>query len=306
MNLIKFKDIFLETSETVSEEEAQWFNSHLKGKYAYALNWQWIVPFDGMTVSEFVEASKANTPGEVENYPISVFQDYVDVEFTDKANSIDKYVYLNQFSSDSDITLEDLKKFRTWLAESILSIKDPDRFVQGESTMLEYYKNHMYDSTIESLSIFAQVTTTGGVVASQSCGCLGKANTGLLGISTTVCDPVGIYRKGIYDLMVNLWSHNEYWTDLESDDFLVEFKKYVDGIIQYNLPLFTTDWTTVFADCTCVNSNDSLQAAGLAAMRALSQALQYLIDGDTTGHKNFIDSAFRVFASQYYERMEWV
>ena len=106
--------------------------------------------------------------------------------------------------------------------------------------------------------------------------------------------------------MVSLWSTHNYWIDLESDDFLIEFKRYIDAIISYNLPLFVTDWTTVFADCTCANSSDALQAAGIAAMRNLSQALQYMIDGEVTGHKNFIDNALRVIASQYYERMQWI
>ena len=203
-------------------------------------------------------------------------------------------------------TLEEVKNFRTWLAKTILAIKDDGDMVNGEKIMLKYYAGGMYDQTVNALSIFSTISPQYSVVATQSCGCLNSGSLSALGTTGAVCDPLSIYRRGIYDLMVSLWSTHNYWIDLESDDFLIEFKRYIDAIISYNLPLFVTDWTTVFADCTCANSSDALQAAGIAAMRNLSQALQYMIDGEVTGHKNFIDNALRVIASQYYERMQWI
>lgn len=306
MNIVKFKDIYLKDLPQYTQEEMDWFNQNLKGKYAYALNWSWVIPFTEMTIPEFVENSRMNTPEPFVNYPYIKFEDFVDVEFTDKANSIAKYEALNKFSGNTELTLEDVKKFRTWLASTILAIKDEESMVRGEKQMLEYYANGMYDTTIDNLSIFSVVEPQYSTIMSSTCGCAKTVSSGsLLSVGTT-CDPLAMYRKGIYDLMVNLWSSHTYWIDLESDDFLSEFKRYIDAIISYNMPLYIVDWTNVFADCTCLNGDDALQLAGINAMKNLSQALQYMIDGETKGHKNFIDSALRVFASQYYERMYWL
>lgn len=312
MNLIKHKDTYLKPELWTgglcpyTQEEMDWYNENLKGKYAYALNWEWVVPFDQLTLSEFVNYSQSNSPGAVEHCDIDKYSAFVDQESTDRANSINKYLALNKFSSDTDITLDEIKNFRTWLATTINAIKDEGDMVNGEKIMLEYYAGGMYDQTVNALSIFSSVAPQYSVVATQSCGCVGGGLGNLSGTTGAVCDPLATYRKGIYDLMVSLWSTHNYWIELESEDFLIEFKKYIDCIVSYNLPLFISDWTTVFADCTCANSSDALQTAGVTSMRNLSQALQYMIDGEVTGHKNFIDNALRVFASQYYERMQWI
>lgn len=312
MNIVKHKDIYLKPEMWTggvcpyTQEDMDWYNENLKGKYAYALNWKWVVPFGQMTLSEFVSYSALDTPGNKEYCDISKYESFIDQEATDRTNSISKYVALNKFSSDTDITLDEIKNFRTWLASTIKAIKDEADMVNGEKIMLEYYAGGMYDQTVNSLSIFSSVSPQMSVVTAQSCGCASGSANQLLGTTGAVCDPLSIYRKGIYDLMVSLWSKHDYWIDLESEDFLIEFKRYIDGVVSYNLPLFITDWTTVFADCTCANSSDALQNAGILAMRNLSQALQYMIDGEITSHKNFIDNALRVFASQYYERMQWI
>jgi hypothetical protein len=306
MNIVKFKDIYLKDLSQFTQEEMDWFNTNLKGKYAYALNWNWVVPFSEMTVSQFVEQSRLNTPLPYTNFPYEKFEEFVDTEFTDKANSIDKYIALNKFSGNTELTLEDVKKFRTWLASTILAIKDEESMERGEKQMLEYYAGGMYDTVVDSLTIFSVVEPQYSTIMSSTCGCMKTANSGSLLTVGTTCDPLAMYRRGIYDLMVKLWSDHNYWIDLESDDFLMEFKRYIDAIISYNMPLYIVDWTNVFADCTCLNGDDALQKAGINAMKNLSQALQYMIDGETKGHKNFIDSALRVFASQYYERMYWL
>ena len=311
MNIVKYKDIYLKDIADLSQEDMDWFNQNLKGKYAYAVNWRWVFTLESLKMSDYISRSKANNPenpegeDDIDWYDISKFEDFQDEEFTIKANSVEKYLALNKFSSDSEITLEDAKKFRTWLASTLLEIKDRESMEKGEDTMLGYYAGGMYDSTIDNLSIFSNSEVQYGVLGTSTCGCTKTGSIGSLTVGS-VCDPVAIYRKGIYDLMVKLWSDNRYWTDLESDDFLLEFKRYIDAIVSYNLPLYTSDWTTVFSDCTCLNDSEALQSAGIGAMRNLSKALQYMIDGDVKGHKNFIDSSFRVFASQYYERMYWL
>ena len=328
MNIVKFKDIYLDKTEwqqyiddsgqivtnpdykypgecPYTDDEIEFFNTNLKSRYAYTVNWKWVVPFSGLTIAEYIDASQSNEPGTDTYIDLDKVYDLVDHQVTDRVNSVTKYEYLNRFSSDADITLDELKRFRTWLAETLLNIKYSEDMVQGEREMLSYYAGGMYDSAIANLSLFSTVTPQYSVIGSSSCGCVKPMALSQLTVGTSTCDPIYIYRRGIYDFMVNLWSVNTYWMNLESEEFLSDFKRYIDGIISYNLPLYTSDWTTVFNDCNCLNSSDSLQNAGIAAMKNLSVALGYMISGDVAGHKTFIDNALRVFTTQYYEMMYW-
>ena len=225
----------------------------------------------------------------------------VDKSTTSRINSSDLYKNLNKFVSDENITLDELKNFRSWLAENILNIK-PD-FKISEVEMLSYYKDDMFDQVIKSLSLFTtnnQPTVT--YVNQKSCNCMTSNIKSNMTI-TNQCDAVSEYRRGIYNRMVELFSDYTYWIELGG--FIAEFKRYIDGIISYNLPLYTSQYVNVFDDCTCASQTDALQQRGIRAMKNLSQALQYIIDNDVAGHKNFINTSLNVFASEYYEMMKW-
>lgn len=337
MNIVKFKDIYLtqENADYLTENEIYLFNKWFKGRYAYVVNWKWCVPIDIMTESEFIIASivddsdintfdvDENTSLELEDindmtndlsipeflstrYRIVIQYSKLQAELVDKSttsriNSSELYKNLNKFVSDENITLDELKNFRSWLAENILNIKVD--FAMGENELLTYYKDDMFDQVIKSLSLFASNSLpTVTYVNQKSCNCL-TSNIKSNMMITNQCDAVSEYRRGIYNRMVELFSDYTYWIELGG--FIAEFKRYIDGIISYNLPLYTSQYVNVFDDCTCASQTDALQQRGIRAMKNLSQSLQYIIDNDVAGHKNFINTSLNVFASEYYEMMKW-
>lgn len=314
MNIVKFRDIYLETNDSsLTTSDIENFNANLRGKYAYVVNWKWVVPMSKMSETEFVNASVLDSSQGTEDIPnnlipfgaiqLDKISDYVDHSETEITNNVSRYLKLNEFVSDSDITIDDAKKFRQYLAEQLLAIKY--EFVKGETQMLNYYKDNMYDSVVDSLTIFTENNQVQlSYIGKKSCDCL--TTKGLQGqvVVNGQCDPIYEYRIGVYSKMVELFSDYNYWIGLGG--LCIDFKKYIDAIIKYNLPLFISSNINVFDDCTCASRTDSLQERGINAMKNLSLALQYIIDSDVDGHKNFINEALSVFASQYYERMYWI
>jgi hypothetical protein len=303
MNIVKFKDIYLtqENADQLTEDEMILFNKWFKGRYAYVVNWTWCVPFDVMTEAEYVLVSEQNAIGEYVNLLYSSILNLVDQSTTSRINSVELYKNLNKFVSDDEITLDELKNFRNWMAENLLEIRT--NLLSGEFETLSYYKEDMFDQVIKSLSLFTTNTQpTVTYVNQKSCNCMTSNIKSNMTI-TNQCDAVSEYRRGIYNRMVELFSDYTYWIEL--DGFIAEFKRYIDGIISYNLPLYTSQYVNVFDDCTCASQTDALQQRGIRAMKNLSQALQYIIDNDVTGHKNFINTSLNVFASEYYEMMKW-
>ena len=254
-----------------------------------------------MSEAEYVLVSGQNAIGEYVNLLYSSVLNLVDQSTTSRINSVELYKNLNKFVSDDEITLDELKNFRNWMAENLLEIRT--NLLSGELEMLSYYKDDMFDQVIRSLSLFTTNTQpTVTYVNQKSCNCM-TSNTKSNMTITNQCDTVSEYRRGIYNRMVELFSDYTYWNDLGG--FIAEFKRYIDGIISYNLPLYTSQYVNVFDDCTCASQTDALQQRGINAMKNLSQSLQYIIDNDVAGHKNFINTSLNVFASEYYEMMKW-
>ena len=259
----------------------------------------------------------------------------IDVEKTDLANDVTYYLASNKYNPDSDITLEELKNFRTWLATYLLAFDQDEEGEQkytlyddNTTHMLQYYVSGMYDDVVKYLSAFNSplvslssttsacgcngIGTVGGlvtqnyiqnnVVSKANCGCDTSALAGKYSISS--CDPIMIYKRNIYIKMVETFSKIDFWTQFASL-FLVDFKKYIDGIIGYNLPLTTSQFVSVFADCGCLSQADAEQQKNIAILKELSKSLQYIIDNEVSGHKNFIQNAFTQWSSLLYENMQW-
>lgn len=375
MNIVKFRDIYLESHDSgLTNQDIDNFNTNLRGKYAYVVNWKWVVPMSEMSEKEYIKASildssqgtdipkdiiwypvtdssqDTDTPNNLIWFPVSdssqdtdtmnnliwfpvldssqdtdtmkpigtdvpknlipfkaielyKISDFVDYSETETVNDVSRYLKLNEFVSDNDITIDEAKKFRQYLAEQLLAIKY--EFAKGEMQMLNYYKDNMYDSVVDSLTIFTENNQVQlSYIGKKSCDCLTTKNLQGQVVVNGQCDPINEYRKGVYIKMVELFSDYNYWIDLGG--LCIDFKKYIDAIIKYNLPLFISSNINVFDDCTCASRTDSLQERGINAMKNLSSALQYIINSDVDGHKNFINEALSVFASQYYERMYWI
>lgn len=314
MNIIKLKDIIKPNDEL--------FNSYLKGKYAYWVHMRYIVPFDFMKHEGYVECEldikqlllkeDGTLPKPFGAPYIDVYKEdmfpYIDMYETDRANSVIKYALLNGYTPDSNITIEELKKFRTWLATNLLlfDVNNDGEPLYNENDIhvLKYYKGGMYDDVVKALSTFGgnnESNVTLEQLGQSTCGCSSDLSS-LYNLSVNVCDSMTIYRKNIYTHMVEMFSKIDFWSQFPSP-FILEFKKYIDNIIKCNFKLTKSQYISEYADCGCINNDE--QADMIAILKRLSQSLQYIADNNTIGNKNYINDSLRDWSSRLYELMEW-
>lgn len=306
MNIVKLKDIIKPNDE--------FFNTYLKGKYAWWVHMRYIIPFEKMGIQGYIACeenicdlfkppfgTEFRDTYEQEMWP------YIDQTGTDIANSISLYKMKNKYSPDADITADEVKKFRTWLASELLKFDQDNKGKQMYSLyttkvthMLEYYTNNMFDEAIKRLSEFGNSVFISNI-NTKPCGCGSSDLSSLYNINNSICDPIAIYRRDVYNVMVDTFSDIELWTKLPKE-FIIEFKKYIDNIINMNLVLGISDYVNSFADCTCNGYDNS---NNINILKKLSTSLSYIIDDKTAGHKNFIGDSFNEWAAKLYELMQW-
>lgn len=236
--------------------------------------------------------------------------DYVDSIETDKINSTVHFRMKNSYSPDDDITVDELKLFRTWLAQELLKMDQTELGEQKnsylsdvETHVLRYYADNMYDNTVKILTEFGQATPTLDTINSSSCGCYHSSNlSSLYNTELNICDSVGVYRKNIYNKMIEMFSVGSFWSQW-SQEFINEFKKYIDNIIKCNFVLSKTEWHSEFVDCGCQNTSD--QDRSIEILKRLSISLGYIRDGSIAGHKNYINEVLYEWSSLLYEKMQW-
>ena len=254
MNIIKFKDIIIEGDSV--------FNQYFKGMYCWCVKWDTCVPFDELDLNGYIACERGEAIPEdchqIEFQEYAIEKAALDVSTTEMINSIAKYDFFNQYNAGPDITIDDLKRFRTWLAEQLHGPWHGfvDHFFDKKApkvhNMLNYYVEEMNDDTVQMLGSFVNTTltyTTFGVGGS-SCGCSGGQSmkipvttvqmqqnlTGLspvslgkdcgcqqgftLGGNTGInnCDPVEIYRNAMYQYMILIFSNIDFWVALSHDD----------------------------------------------------------------------------------------
>ena len=316
MNIVKFKDIIT---------ESDFFNENLKGKYAIAFNFNYIFPLGVSGISEnasqiigiekqkigevsggelHIEMSDGSAGTFYEGSDYVRYDDYT--EYIETMDDLDKYLYLNEFVTDEDITLDELKRFRTWLAEVLYAndtwidqwSKDPDK----HRNMLQYYIQEMYDQVVKSLMKFNNYVDINNISKQSGCGCFNDAITYTADV-LSVCDPLLIYRHNIYKYMIEAFSDISYW--LGQEEVCGEMKKYIDNIIKTNLPLASVTLYDKFADCTCINIDANEQDTLMNILKRLSTSLGYIIDHNTSGNRNYIASAFLDWSTYLYEKMRW-
>ena len=331
MNIVKFKDIIV--ADEILKDNTSYFNSKLKGKYAYAINWNYVIDLDSISLDEYIKISLGD-PINVPYIELSLVYDYIDLEETNKVNNVDGLKTFNRYTTDADITLNELKKFRPWLAYIILqqNIKDED-----VKHMLEYYNfdnphtmtgSGMYNDVIKYLSTFGRTDLVFDSITS-TCGCGGSnsfnaTTTQSYGVSTSkksfcdcvnltkqsytsavsVCDPTAIYRKNIYAKMVDTFSEIDFWVQYK-DSVLVDMVNYIRNIINTNLPLYTTSYISNYAECGCLSEKDLEQQTNIQILKNLEKSLNYIIENKIEGNRNFISDSFTKWSSLLYEKMYW-
>ena len=120
MNIVKLKDQIKPGDD--------FFNTNLKGKYAWWIHMRYIIPFEHMGVQGYI-ACEENIEDLFKPPFATEFRDtynndiwpYIDVEATDKANTWAEFNTKNQYATSSELTTDEVKKFRTWLAQTLLS-----------------------------------------------------------------------------------------------------------------------------------------------------------------------------------------
>jgi hypothetical protein len=317
MNIIKLKDVIMPDHMP----QAELFNKYLKGRYAYWIQMRYIVSFDHMRHEGYVACEEdVNKLLQKENgtYPrpygapcIDVYDrgiiEYVDSAETDRINNTIDFRMKNKYVTDEDITIDELKKFRQWLASEILLMdqteigEQKNSYLTEEDThVMQYYAGNMYDSTIKILSEFGGTSVSFTSPTVSSCGCSHSSDlTSLYTISE--CDPITIYRTNIYNRMVVLFSSIEFW-QMWAPEFIGVFQRYIENIIRLNFPMSTSK-TKKYLDCTCIT--DPKQDEHIDILKRLSQSLLYIKDGEVSGHKNFIKDALNDWSSMLYEKMMW-
>lgn len=308
MNIIKFKDVVVPDNDN--------FNNHFKGRYCLWPKLSWAVNFEDVDFNTYQDLEQSHTTPEALGIPfIEVDANFGENELVDQsativANSTDKYIAENSFIPSGELTVEQLKEFRTWLAKSLIDLQkyDDDATLQ----MLAYYSNHMNDCVTKNLEqLWSYFNLSNVNLSYSSCGC-GNTSTRISKDLTTGelatfsnCDPLEVYRLGVRKKMIEVFSELSYWTtDFETNKFLVEFKKYIDGIIKCDFAL--AKGTAIYIGGDCLSINQDEQERGIQILKNLSKSLEYIINGDVLGHKNFISGSFGEWSRLLYEYMEWI
>ena len=333
MNIVKLKDIILDESCGLSPEKIELFNTQFKGRYVHCINWTYLIPLEAMDNETAIELSEklqngTTTITSIDKpwFSLDELKEYVDENETEKVNAIHKYIEYNSFTPDKELTLEQIKRFRTWLATELLKLLSPEKDVEPDVekntiTMLEYYKNEMNDDVIATLDSFhvdmpqvgiytAGVQGVTGInilspVKKSSCSCTHSSTAALLAqpSSVSVCDPIAIYRRALYSQMVDVFSDIHFW--MQHKELLPEIKRYIDAIIKLNLPLTASQYVSELYDCNCLTSTDSAQERLMSILKNLSTAFDYMAKDQVTGNKNFIGDTLNQWATKLYEIMRW-
>lgn len=311
-----------------TDPASEFFNNYLKSKFCWWVAMRYVVPFEKLGVPGYIKCEQ-----DIDNLlnPLSPYyteyifdtkksssflSQYVDITETDSVNSISRFLTQNSYTPDPDITLDEIKVFRTWLAKELLKFDQDNEgkqmFVKYDANtthMLDYYAHTMYNEVVKQLQIFgsSDVVIRTDTGQKSDCGCSGSSNiSSLYGSSVALCDALAIYRGNIRGKMIEVFSNVDFWLRRYDDAalFIAEFKKYVDNIIKVQLKLVIDPATDdKYTDCGCNVNDDS---RGEVILKRLSQSLGYILDRDVDGHRNYISDALRDWSTYLYEHMYWV
>ena len=327
MNLVKFKSVIMTTENhqypsvwdgeqyvSILDDLIDTFNTYLKGKYCYYFHFTYAIPLGGdlgISDEQYIECEKTDIKPDDTLYLVwditdESWAEFIDEGLTTKANSTTKYRNLNTFEPDKDITIDDLKMFRTWLADCLYERFKDEPNTDKLLSMLSYYKEEMSDAAIKLIETFYDAPAflqTQKLV--NSCGC-SQSNFGIIADVTNACDILKIYRDNIHDYMVIVFSDIDFWVDIDDEpDFYLEVKKYIDGIVANNFPFYSGDIALGYANCQCMCDSSDFQTTAMNILKNLSLCFQYFAEGNQDYHKNFIYNTLTEWSNLLYEKMRW-
>lgn len=298
MNIIKLRDKVMPSDNNYSSL----FNTYFKGKYAYWVHMKYVVSMDMVSKEDYIKYENnidelLNMGNYIES---SNIMDYIDYQETEMVNNINEYMMKNSYVADEDITLDELKRFRTWLANELLLSED--YFDELVSHMIRYYADGMMDSTITALINFGSSNFFVNDISANTCGCHQSSNlSSLYNTQGVLCEPISIYRKNIYKKMVEVFSDVNFWMQFPKE-FISTFKGYIDNIVKVGLPLSKNNYEA-YKDCSCTKQDT--QNDNIDILNRLSISLEHIYNGNVNGHRNYIKDSLYKWASELYEQMEW-
>lgn len=311
MNIIKLKDILMPETSNMAE----FFNNNLKGKYAYWIKMRYIFPLESLDYKTYIKYEQydafnflsSDILPHIDLYSkeccmADFVNMYIDTSVTEEINNINKYAIANNYTTDSDLDISMLRKFRTWLAEELLKFNDSNIYTESQLYMLEYYKNCMFNEVVKQLMLFnnSNVITSG----KENTGCMcSNNNSSLYNLANIdVCNALSIYKTNVHNVMVETFSDLNFWKT-KNTDFLIILKKYIDNILNVKLAVITVNKKdTIYVDCGC---NSDQQSINYNILSRLSTSLGYIINNDFAGHSNYIHDALYDWAEYLYDYMYW-
>lgn len=317
MNIVKLKDILMPGNNLMAE----FFNSRLKGKYAYWIQMRYIFPLDSLdykTYIKYEQLDHVHFLGPDILPHIDLYSDdscmmdfariYIDISATEEANNIYEYTTANDYVADPDIDINTLRNFRTWLASELLKFNTGidgnyvGKYTDNQIHMLEYYKGGMFNEVVKRLSDFGSSNYITSSV-STGCGCCNNNLSSLYNISNIdMCDALSIYRKNVHNLMVQTFEDIEFWKQF-NPDFIKVFKKYIDNILKTKMVITSKYETVPFSECNC--NYEQKTTVNEDILKRLSYSLEYIINKDFSGHVNYIHDALHAWAEYLYDNMSW-
>lgn len=320
MNIVKLKDVIMPEEFKMSE----FFNTKLKGKYAYWIQMRYIFPLDSLCYGEYIKYEQKDpmdflsdkTKPHIDLYSeeycmIDFVNLFIDLCETEEVNNVYKYIAANEYSTDPDIDINALRNFRTWLATELLRLNSGlyddhlGKYTDEQVHMLEYYKNGMYNDIVKYLNIFGnkEPYISNAKTNLTGCGCSNNYNTNnIMSISAiSTCDAKSIYTDNIHALMVKTFEDPKFWMSINTN-FIKVFKKYIDNIIKVGLTIETSFDKNPFEECSCLENTKSNNTK---ILERLSVSLGYIIDKSTDGHMNYIHDALYEWSEYLYEKMNW-
>lgn len=314
MNIVKINDILLPEEFKMSK----FFNEQLKGKYAYWVKMRYIFPLDSLDYNTYIKYEQldtvhmldANILPHIDLYSeeccmIDFVDIYIDICETERINNVCKYMVNNEYTTDADLDISKLRVFRSWLADQLLFLNtginghDLGMYTSEQNHMLNYYKNDMYNDTVNILSVFGKESSIERVIK-PSCGCCNSVNDNIYSLENkSLCDALNIYRNNLHKLMVEMFSDVDFWSNLNKD-FIGLFKKYIDNIIKVGFVIDNANKVIISCECSVSDTSNNEKL-----LKNLSIALGYIMDDDVIGHKNFIYDALYNWAEYLYDYMYW-
>ena len=314
--IIKLTDNILNVSAEYTQGFCDVFNESFKSRFVWWLHCAYVVSLEDLSELMFIEYSQKSN-ADIETVLTNNGTKFIKIsdisnELVDYTTSIElinteKYKKPNSITPSADININDLKQFRTWLADSLLN-GFVYEYSETQKTMLQYYKNDMYNDVIGAIKDLNSYYNNSSNLNknSQTCCCSARSTTLVKDLENNLqmsnsC--VNLYVSKLHNEMVELFTDIDFWSSepVLNKSFLESFKSRIDNIINCEFEIKSSYVVPdLFSSC-----NSSQKTQNKTILKNLSTAIQYIINNEISDHYNFISEALYYWAEYMYDYMEF-